>query len=211
MDPLSLTCFQAPALISSSRLPCYSVCSSIPPNTLSSCPSQTVNQLEQGYDSADLAYQLFFACAGINILSTPLEATIFLRPLMHALQYLSAARAPPGSQSSLFGMISIPTTYLPYTMLGIELLMGGPAAVARAAVGTIVGHLWWWRVWNVGGPTGASWAKAPVWVRRYISAPTAPPAPPSAGFHVRPPRNAQQPAASTSGHSWGHGQRLGSG
>ncbi len=95
-------------------------------------------------------------------------------------------------------------------MLGLELLMGGPAAVARAAVGTMVGHLWWWRVWSEGGAGGAAWARAPAGVRAWFSAsPAVGGGTAAGGVHVFPPRNREQPRTTTTGYNWGSGHRLG--
>ncbi|KIY69910.1 DER1-domain-containing protein [Cylindrobasidium torrendii FP15055 ss-10] len=169
----------------------------------------TANGLEGQYDSSpDLAWQLGVACAAIVALSTPLNAMLFTRPLVHCLQYLSAKMAPPGAQSNMYGLITFPTAYMPYVMLGIECLMGGPQAMAKAAVGTLVGHVWWWRVWSLGGPGGAQWARAPAWVRGLVGS-NVPRE--GAGYRVVNPGAHQQPQATATGSSWGRGHRLGSG
>ncbi|KAK0232038.1 Der1-like family-domain-containing protein [Armillaria nabsnona] len=179
---------------------------------------QTSNQLEATFDSADLTWQLFFACIAINVASHPLGASIFLRPLMHCLTYISSARAPPGAQSSFFGLLTIPVVYVPYTMLAVEFLMGGPAAAGRAVVGTVVGHLWWWRVWSAGDAQGAAWARAPRWVKDLVGSRTVSGGSGSAsGVHVYPPRTRGGASGSgtgsssgiSRGYNWGSGQRLG--
>ena len=71
---------------------------------------------------------------------------IFGRPLLIALTYLSASLAPPGAQSSLMGLFTFPVKFLPYVMIGMDLLMGGAAAAGHSVAGALVGHFWWWGV-----------------------------------------------------------------
>ena len=70
--------------------------------------------------------------------------------MLVCLTYLSAQLAPPGAQSSLFGLITFPVRYMPFVMVGLDLLMGGPGAAAQSCVGAAIGHLWWWGVWGAG-------------------------------------------------------------
>jgi Derlin-2/3 len=85
---------------------------------------------------------------------------------------MSSALAPPGAQTSLFGLVTLPVTYLPYIMLGMDLLNGGPHAVVIALPGAVVGHMWWWSVWGsaVGGAGGVlePWSGAPMWMKKYM-------------------------------------------
>ncbi|KAK0488495.1 Der1-like family-domain-containing protein [Armillaria novae-zelandiae] len=137
----------------------------------------TSSQLESGYDSADLAWQLFFACAAIMVLllsarlNSPehpqvpshfLATTVFLHPLMHCIAYLLSARTPVGESLSCY-FITLPARYLPHAMLLIEILTGGREAVFQALVGVAVGYLWWRAVW--GSEKGAAWARAPKWAK----------------------------------------------
>ena len=181
---------------------------------------RTTEQLESGpYSrrSADLAYQLLYAAASIIIVSTPLSAFIYTRPLLLCLTYLSSALAPLGAQTSLMGLLTFPVAYLPYVMIGLDLLMAGPAAAAQSVAGAVVGHFWWWGVW--GGAVGSSsgrlepWARAPEWMRNLFGERGIPP--PAAGsgsgggIHVMPPRQ-RASGGSSSGHNWGAGRPLGS-
>ncbi|KAK1231292.1 hypothetical protein PQX77_005592 [Marasmius sp. AFHP31] len=151
--------------------------------------------------SADLAWQLFVACAAIVAISYPVilrfqanpilaaETYLFFHPLLLCISYLYSSLAPPGSQTSFFGLVTLPIEYLPYLMLGLSLLMGGPLFAARSLPGALVGHLWWWGVWgdqvDRPGPF-ANFGKAPRWLANWLG------------------------DAGSAGYKWGSGQRLGS-
>ncbi|KIK04808.1 hypothetical protein K443DRAFT_675590 [Laccaria amethystina LaAM-08-1] len=183
------------------------------------------DQLESGPyldRSADLAWQLLFACGSIIVATIPFKTYIFFRPLLVCLAYLSSALAPPGAQTSLMGLVSLPIKYFPYVMIGMDLLMAGPEAAAQSVAGAVVGHAWWWSVWGAAlGSQGvlSNAAQAPQWLRYLVGEGRAPRPPPNAGgvaaglaaggVQVIPPR---RPATSTSGggHQWGQGHRLGS-
>ncbi|KAJ7096055.1 Der1-like family-domain-containing protein [Mycena epipterygia] len=193
---------------------------------------RTMDQLEAGpyaNKSADLAWQLFAASIGIIAASIPVSSMVFFRPLLLCIAYVSSSLAPVGAQTSIMGLVQLPVRYLPYIMLGMDLLIGGPGAVAVALPGAVIGHLWWWGVWGpqVGGAGGVlqQWSAAPQWLRNWMGEGNAPP--PTArrpdgttganagrGVHIIPPRRpvtearAANPAATT-GYNWGSGQRLG--
>jgi Derlin-2/3 len=101
--------------------------------------------------------------------------------------------------------------------------MAGPTLAAQSVAGAAVGHLWWWSVW--GGRLGSqgiwsAYASAPEWLRNLIGE-RDPSQPPTAGgtaaglarggVHVTAPRRPAAPGGSstTTGYSWGSGQRLG--
>jgi Derlin-2/3 len=120
------------------------------------------------------------------------------------------------------GLVTLPLKYLPYLMIGMDLLMGGPGAAAQSVAGAAVGHFWWWGIW--GSTAGAQagvlepFGRAPRWMRNLVGegqnsgtgagagAGTA------GGVHVIPPRQAAGASGGTStsrGYNWGSGQRLG--
>ncbi|KAG5636491.1 hypothetical protein H0H81_007825 [Sphagnurus paluster] len=189
---------------------------------------RTVDQLESGaYSrrSSDLAYQLLFVGGSIIVATIPLNGMVFFRPLLVSLIYLSSALAPAGAQTSLMGLITLPIKYLPYTVIGMDLLMGGPAYAAQAVAGAVVGHAWWWSVWgSTPGVRGAlsRYAVAPAWMRNLIGEGGAPPPPPgqagagvAGGVHIVPPRRTlvtpgpTTGGSSGSGYNWGSGRKLG--
>ncbi|EAU82900.1 hypothetical protein CC1G_05522 [Coprinopsis cinerea okayama7 len=188
------------------------------------------DQLESGPyagRSSDYAWQLFLAAGTILLATRPIQSYAFLHPLLACLAYVSANMAPPGSQTSLMGLVTLPVIYQPYIMVLMDLLMAGPRAAAESVAGIIVGHGWWWSMWGGGrlgdeGPL-AQYGRAPSWlvswfgerrrprtsgggVRTDTSGAAA--ALRASGIEVVPPRNLRE--SSPSGHSWGHGQRLGS-
>lgn len=131
---------------------------------------------------------------------------------------MSSSLAPPGAQTSLMGLVTLPIKYFPYVMIGMDLLMGGPRAAAEAVAGAVVGHAWWWLVW--GAPLGsqgvlARAAQAPQWLRGIMGETRAPPPPPggaglaAAGIHVTPAHRQTSSTTGVTGHNWGSGQRLG--
>ena len=105
-------------------------------------------------------------------------------------------------------------------MVGMDLLMGGPAAAAVGVVGLVVGHGWWWGIYGGAGGRGwlERWGKAPAWVRNFVDGPSgvgsagaggAGPGP-IGGVHVVAPRARTGAGSSTTtGYQWGSGQRLG--
>ncbi|KIM42172.1 hypothetical protein M413DRAFT_444636 [Hebeloma cylindrosporum] len=187
---------------------------------------RTVNDLEtKSYSnrSADFAWQLFWACGGILATTLPLRTYIFTRPLLVSLIYLYSALAPPGSMTSIMGLLTVPIQYYPYIMIGLDFIMGGPQAAGQAVAGAVVGHAWWWSVWGAGlggqGPL-ASYSAAPQWLRNFFGERGPANQPPAAGgtaaglaqggVHVTAPRRPAENAGASTGHRWGSGQRLGS-
>lgn len=162
--------------------------------------------------SADYAWQLLIAGAAILAMNIPLQSFVHTRPLLIALTYVSSRLAPPGTQTSIFGLISMPLIYFPYALIALDLIMGGPQAAASSVTGAVVGHLWWWGVWETRALERAG--RAPVWLRSFVGNSDGP-RPGStggsgSGVHVIPPRRVREEAAATTGgYRWGSGQRLG--
>jgi len=188
---------------------------------------RTVNELEsQSYSlrSADLAWQLLVAAACIVVATWPLECHLFTRPFLICMTYLSSTLAPPGSMTSVMGLITVQVKYFPYILLALDFLMGGPRVAAQSVAGAAVGHLWWWSVW--GGRLGSqgiwgAYASAPQWMRNLMGERN-PGRPPTGaggtaaglargGVHVTAPRRPATSGGSstTTGYTWGAGQRLG--
>ncbi|KAF9236054.1 Der1-like family-domain-containing protein [Melanogaster broomeanus] len=167
--------------------------------------------------SSDYAWQLFLACTGIIALNRPIGSFLHNRALMQTITYTMCALSPPGAQTSIMSLVTIPIKYFPYALLFMDLFSG---RAAESVSGMIVGHLWWWLVW--GGGTGAGsveqgryarFARAPGWLRNWFG---------EHGGEERvthrtayqafaPRQRAEETAgARTTGYSWGAGQRLGS-
>ncbi|KAF7319282.1 Derlin [Mycena chlorophos] len=191
---------------------------------------RTMNDIESGpyaQKSADLAWQLLVASISIIITSIPVSSFFFTRPFVLCIVYLGSSLAPPGAQTSLFGLFTFPVRWFPYVMLGMDLL-SGPGAVAASLPGAIVGHLWWWGIWgsDTGGTRGGGvlypWGAAPAWFANWMQqTPTVPGAPEpgranaGGGVHIIAPRrttDAPEAGGRTTGYNWGSGgNRLGSG
>ena len=120
------------------------------------------------------------------------------------------------------GLLTFPVSYLPYVMIGLDLLMGGPSAAAQSVAGAVVGHFWWWGIW--GGAIGArggvlqSLGRAPAWMRNLVGEGHVPPPPPPAagagfgmggGVEVIAPRQVVERNTRLTGHNWGTGRTLG--
>lgn len=188
------------------------------------------DQLESGpfaSRSADYAWQMSLAAATILLATRPINSYTFLHPLLACLSYVGAKLAPAGAQTSLMGIVSVPIAYWPYVMVGMDLLTGGPRAAAESVAGLIVGHCWWWGMMG-GGELGnpgrlSTYGQAPSWLVSWfgerrrrgsdagIRAASGGEADTlrASGIEVVPPR-AMREAASSGGHSWGQGRKLGS-
>jgi len=171
--------------------------------------------------SSDYAWQLFFACLTLIGLNRPLQSMSHTRSLLHTLTYLMCALSPPGAQTSVMGLITIPVAYFPYALLGMDLLMGGTIAAAQGVSGMLVGHVWWWLIWGSGIGTGGiyqgmygGWGRAPAWLKDWFGERDDYGRTGSRRGGVQafaPRQRAEQAAASgrVTGYSWGSGQRLG--
>ncbi|CCM01204.1 uncharacterized protein FIBRA_03252 [Fibroporia radiculosa] len=152
-----------------------------------SSTSQNSNQLESQYyvgRVADYVWQTFLSGIGIIALNIPLQSFVHTRPFLLALTYLTSRLAPPGSQTSFFGLFNFPVLYLPFALIAFDLMMGGRAAAARSISGAIIGHLWWWGVWDSG--ILRRLGTAPIWLRNLIGGGRDSGA--GGGVHVVPPR-----------------------
>jgi len=173
------------------------------------------NTLEFGHysrRSPDYAWQLTLAAGAILALNLPLGSFVHSRALTICILYLNSALAPAGTQTSLMGLITLPIQYLPYTMIGMDLIMGGPRAAAVSVTGAIVGHLWWWIIYGEDGrglPSLRHFGSAPPWVRTLVSDGVGPVV--GTGVHVVPSRQQRGAFARATGYNWGGGgNRLGS-
>ncbi|KAJ7302231.1 Der1-like family-domain-containing protein, partial [Mycena albidolilacea] len=121
---------------------------------------------------SDLVWQLFVANILILILSIPMGRGPFFHSFLFCIAYMSSALTPPSTQTSLFGLMTLPVTYLPYIMLGTDLLTGRPDTVVIVLPGAVIGHMWWWSMWgSTAGGVGSVlelWSGAPMWMKNYM-------------------------------------------
>ena len=140
-------------------------------------------------------------------MNIPIGTVVHSRALLVCLVYLSSRLAPPMTQTSIFGLVTIPITWLPYVLIAFDLVSYGHRAAAAAVTGAVVGHLWWWGVWDT--RVLREWGAAPALFAKLMGQEgdvqrVAP------GVQVIPPRRIREEAASGSaGHNWGSGRRLG--
>lgn len=138
-------------------------------------------------------------------LNIPLRSFIHTRALVVAITYVSGQLSPPGTQTSLWGLISFPVRYFAYALVAIDFVIGGKQAALSALTGIIVGHLWWWGVWE--SRALQELGTAPGWIRALIETPVPPgPAPGTSGG---PTPRSRRPGTQTTGYNWGSGHRLG--
>ena len=127
--------------------------------------------------------------------------------LLMALIYLSCALAPAGAQTSFWGLVTFPMKYLPYVYILMDYLNLGPRAAAVSISGAVVGHMWWWGVWETG--VFRPWARAP-WVVRSLMGEDGRRRRIGGGVYVEPPQRVRDNAARPIGvKNWGQGRRLG--
>jgi len=161
--------------------------------------------LESYYDgrSADLAWQLLLASAAIIGFNIPLKTFIHTRALMVTVTYVSGQLSPPGTQASLWGVLSLPVRYFAYILVAIDFVVGGKGAALSALSGILVGHLWWWGVWE--SRALQELGRAPGWMRAFIDTLPSPGPGASGGSssHLR------RSGAQMTGYNWGSGHRLG--
>ena len=139
-------------------------------------------------------------------LNIPLGTFIHTRALMVAITYVSGQLSPPGTQASLWGLLSFPVRYFAYALVAIDFVMGGKQAALSALTGIIAGHLWWWGVWE--SRALQEFGKAPGWMRDLIETPLPPG--PTSGAQAGSSRS-RRPGTQTTGYNWGSGHRLGNG
>ena len=145
----------------------------------------------------------------------PLRSVFHFRPLLLSLVTLSS-RLTPNALTSIFGLFTLSHSYLPYALVGLDLLMGGPSMAASSLTGLISGYAWWYLVHNVdAGRPGAEFARAPMWLRIMLD-PRGERVIPGVGRILNEGRARTTVAGRTSshatsgGHNWGSGSRLGS-
>lgn len=137
----------------------------------------------------------------------PLKTLIHTRALMVTITYVSGQLSPPGTQASFWGVFSLPVRYFAYVLVVIDFIIGGKDAALSALSGILVGHLWWWGVWE--SRALQDLGTAPGWMRALID--TTPPPGPAPGASGSFPPRTRRSGAQTTGYNWGSGHRLGSG
>lgn len=94
-----------------------------------------------GSSTADYAWYLLFNCVTILFLNYFTNAPVYFNALTLAL-CTTACLETPSQQTALFGMLRMPMLYLPYAMLAISFVTGGPSAALIQGTGLASAHLW---------------------------------------------------------------------
>lgn len=101
-----------------------------------------------GRRTADYTWSLIVMATVILAANYPLQTPIFFRPLLMALSYVWT-RANPTNSVSFFGIVTVPSKWLPYVYLAFDLLQGGPPAAIMSSTGLLAGYVYWMldRIW----------------------------------------------------------------
>ncbi|PWZ01679.1 DER1-domain-containing protein [Testicularia cyperi] len=95
-----------------------------------------------GRRTADYAWSLLVMAGVILATNAPLNSAIHFQQLLMGLTYVWS-RANVNSRVNLFGMITIPAIWLPWTYAGMALLQGGLPAALQSATGIFAGYVYW--------------------------------------------------------------------
>ncbi|KAF8703179.1 Derlin, partial [Rhizoctonia solani] len=91
--------------------------------------------------SADFAWQVILSGIAILTLNIPLKTHVLSQPLLHLLIYRDSHTVKNPS-ISLFDLIYIPRRYLPWAILALDTIVGGPMNLCRSLTGVTVAYLW---------------------------------------------------------------------
>ncbi|CAE6533133.1 unnamed protein product [Rhizoctonia solani] len=94
-----------------------------------------------GGHSADYAWQVILSSAIIMCLNIPLKTAMLSRPLLHFLIYRDSYSVK-NPYISVLDLAYIPRRYLPWVMLALDAIMGGPLTFCRSLTGVLVAHIW---------------------------------------------------------------------
>lgn len=157
-------------------------------------------QLEKGSfekRTADFLWMMIFGAISLLVLSAiPFLQTYFLAvPMVSMLLYVWS-REYPNSQISMYGLVQLRSFYLPWAMLGLDVIFGSP--IMPGLLGILVGHLYYF--FSVLHPlaSGKNYLKTPMWVHKVV-----------ARFRIGMQANAPVRAANTGPSAFrGRGYRL---
>ncbi|CCO33316.1 Derlin-1 AltName: Full=18 kDa cold-induced protein [Rhizoctonia solani AG-1 IB] len=91
--------------------------------------------------SADYAWQVTLSAILTLALNIPLKTHVLSQPLLHLLIYRDsyAVKSP---YISVLDLAYIPRRYLPWLMLALDTITGGPLALCRSLTGVLAAHIW---------------------------------------------------------------------
>jgi len=178
--------------------------------------SNALEEGQYGQRSSDYAWHLIISAVSIIALNLPLRSVVHFRPLFVAITTIASA-FNPDQLTSLWGLVTFPQKYFPLVLVGLDLIIVGPAEAVASVTGIITGYALWmleWKETRGSRPPGSGrvFGQAPGWLKAIVGdGVIIPPEGASRpGYTVQPPRDAPAPAeATTTGYNWGTGRRLG--
>jgi len=113
---------------------------------------------------ADLSWALVCMSGGILALNYPLKSMLFFRSLLLALTHFWG-QLSPDQPMSLYGFVTIPSKYLSYALLVMDLVQGGPSAAMEGLTGIISAHVFHYLhdTYPRANPGARRWTETPNW------------------------------------------------
>ncbi|CAL4902601.1 unnamed protein product [Urochloa decumbens] len=128
-------------------------------------------QLEKGAfekRTADFLWMMIFGAISLLVVSAiPLFEFSFLGiPMVSMLLYVWS-REYPNSQINMYGLVQLRSFYLPWAMLGLDVIFGSP--LLPGLLGIMVGHLYYFLAVLHPLATGKNYLKTPKWVHSIVA------------------------------------------
>ncbi|CAE6502894.1 unnamed protein product, partial [Rhizoctonia solani] len=134
--------------------------------------------------SADYAWQITLSAILLMVVNIPLKTAILSGPLLQFLIYRDSC-GTKNPYISVLDLVHIPRRYLPWVMLALDAIMGGPRHFCRSLTGVLIAHIWFILVPRPNvlhmaesktddderkkpSPGWRKYAAAPGWVRKFI-------------------------------------------
>jgi Derlin-2/3 len=127
-------------------------------------------QLEKGAfekRTADFLWMMIFGAISLLALSAiPFLDIYFLGvPMVSMLLYVWS-REYPNSQISMYGLVQLRSFYLPWAMLGLDVIFG--SEILPGLLGILVGHTYYFLSVLHPLATGKNYLKTPMWVYPFL-------------------------------------------
>ncbi|KAG2616855.1 hypothetical protein PVAP13_3NG176713 [Panicum virgatum] len=118
--------------------------------------------------TADFLWMMIFGAISLLVLSAiPLFKLPFLGiPMVSMLLYVWS-REYPNAQINMYGLVQLRSFYLPWAMLGLDVIFGSP--LLPGFMGIIVGHLYYFLAVLHPLATGKNYLKTPKWVHSIVA------------------------------------------
>ncbi|KAM0822327.1 hypothetical protein ACQ4PT_071566 [Festuca glaucescens] len=135
------------------------------------CRARYGVQLEKGTfekRTADFLWMMIFGAISLLVLSAiPFLQTYFLGvPMVSMLLYVWS-REYPNSQISMYGLVQLRSFYLPWAMLGLDVIFG--SQILPGLLGILVGHLYYFFSVLYPLASGKNYLKTPMWVHKIVA------------------------------------------